>query len=295
MIIFSDVSKSFGNQDTAIKHFSLQINDGDLVVITGPSGTGKTTLMNLLIKEYEPSEGEIELDGEKLSQLKKINIPQLRRKIGVVFQDYKLIKDMNVWENIALPVYIQGKSDREVEERVTDLLNLIGLTDKALSFPNQLSGGEAQRVSIARALACGPKIIFADEPTGNLDAEASIAIARLLKKINQLGTTLLFATHDHLVLEELAKEKIVRLERKIEELEENNQKQAEQLENMQDFEFKEEILEQEEQVHEKHEEAEEHEEKVKKSRKSALKKTQEEDQNQDHKNASNKKKKTKSK
>ncbi len=295
MIIFSDVSKSFGNQDTAIKHFSLQINDGDLIVITGPSGTGKTTLMNLLIKEYEPSEGEIELDGEKLSQLKKTHIPQLRRKIGVVFQDYKLIKEMNVWENIALPAYIQGKTDREVEERVTDLLNLIGLTDKALLFPNQLSGGEAQRVSIARALACGPKIIFADEPTGNLDAEASIAITRLLRKINQLGTTLLFATHDNLVLEELAKEKIVRLERKIEELEENNQKQAEQLEKMQDLECKEEMLEQEEHAQEKHDEAEEHEEKLKKSRKSISKKSKEEDKNQDQKNDSNKKKKTKSK
>ena len=295
MIIFSDVSKSFGNQDTAIKHFSLQINDGDLIVITGPSGTGKTTLMNLLIKEYEPSEGEIELDGEKLSQLRKTHIPQLRRKIGVVFQDYKLIKDMNVWENIALPAYIQGKTDREVEERVTDLLSLIGLTDKALSFPNQLSGGEAQRVSIARALACGPKIIFADEPTGNLDAEASIAITRLLRKINQLGTTLLFATHDNLVLKELAKEKIVRLEKKIEQLEENNRKQAEQIENMQDFEFKEEVLEQEEHDHEEQEEQEEHEATVKKSRKSALKKSKEEKKNQDQKNDSNKKKKTKSK
>jgi cell division transport system ATP-binding protein len=231
MIIFSDVSKSFGNQDTAIKHFSLEIKDGDLLVITGPSGTGKTTLMKLLIKEYEPSEGDIELDGEKYSQLKTAKIPELRRKIGVVFQDYKLIKEMNVWENIAIPIYIQGKTDREVEERVTNLLNLVDLTDKALLFPRQLSGGEAQRVSIARALACGPKIIFADEPTGNLDAAASLAITRLLKKINQLGTTLLFATHDNLVLQELAKEKIVTLEKKIKKIEENNEEQLEKIED----------------------------------------------------------------
>jgi cell division transport system ATP-binding protein len=237
MIIFSDVSKSFGDQETAIKHFSLEIKDGDFLVITGPSGTGKTTLMKLLIKEYDPSDGEIELDGEKYSQVKKNKIPELRRKIGVVFQDYKLIKEMNVWENIALPIYIQGKKDREVEERVTDLLNLVNLTDKALLFPRQLSGGEAQRVSIARALACGPKIIFADEPTGNLDAEASLAITRLLKKINELGTTLLFATHDNLVLKELAKEKIVKLEKKIEELEETKEKQAEQLKEIAHFEF----------------------------------------------------------
>jgi cell division transport system ATP-binding protein len=228
MIIFSDVSKFFGTQKTAINHFSLEIKDGDLLVITGPSGVGKTTLMKLLIKEYEPSEGEIELDGEKFSELKKSKIPELRRKIGVVFQDYKLIKEMNVWENIALPIYIQGKKDQEIEERVTDLLNLVGLNDKALLFPRQLSGGEAQRVSIARALACGPKIIFADEPTGNLDAEASLSITRLLKKINQLGTTLLFATHDNLVLQELAKEKTVRLEKKVEEKEEKDQEQEEE-------------------------------------------------------------------
>ena len=198
MIIFSDVSKSFGTQDTAIKHFSLQINDGDLLVITGPSGTGKTTLMKLLIKEYEPSEGEIELDGEKYSQLKKKGIPELRRKIGVVFQDYKLIKEMNVWENIALPVYIQGKKDREVEERVTDLLNLVDLTDKAHLFPGQLSGGEAQRVSIARALACGPKIIFADEPSGNLDHSNSQKIGNLLFScVKEKAKSLILVTHNH--------------------------------------------------------------------------------------------------
>ncbi len=214
MIVFSSVSKSFADEPTAIVDLNLEINEGDLVVITGPSGAGKTTLMKLLIKEYTPSSGEITFENRPLSQFKKSEIPALRRQIGVVFQDYKLIEDMNVWENIALPLYISNKKEAEIESRITDLLNLIGLADKAMQFPRQLSGGEAQRVSIARALANGPKVIFADEPTGNLDSEASIKITKLLKKINELGTTLLFATHDQLVLDELDKEKVVHLEKK---------------------------------------------------------------------------------
>ena len=221
MIVFSSVSKSFGDNKTAIDNFSFEVKDGDLVVITGPSGAGKTTLMKLMIKEYDPSEGEITFEGKKINELKDSEIPELRRKIAVVFQDYKLIQDLNVWENIALPMNIAGKTQKEIEERVTDLLNLVELADKALYFPNQLSGGEAQRISIARALATSPKIIFADEPTGNLDSEASLRITRLLKKINQLGTTLLFATHDDLVLKELAKEKTIELRKKIQEVKEN--------------------------------------------------------------------------
>ena len=212
MIVFSSITKSFDGSKTAIVDLSLEINEGDLVVITGPSGAGKTTLMKLLIKEYSPSSGEITFDDQALSQLKKSEIPALRRKIGVVFQDYKLIEDMNVWENIALPLYISKQSDSEIESRVTDLLNLVGLADKAMQFPRQLSGGEAQRVSIARALSTAPKVIFADEPTGNLDSEASIKITKLLRKINELGTTLLFATHDQLVLDELDREKVIHLE-----------------------------------------------------------------------------------
>ncbi len=213
MIIFSSVSKSFADQPTAIVDLNLEVNEGDLVVITGPSGAGKTTLMKLLIREYSPSQGSITFDNRPLEQFKKSEIPKLRRQIGVVFQDYKLIEEMNAWENIALPLYIAGTKEAEIESRVTDLLNLIGLADKALHFPRQLSGGEAQRVSIARALATGPKVIFADEPTGNLDSEASLKITRLLKKINELGTTLLFATHDEEVLKELAEAKTVHLEK----------------------------------------------------------------------------------
>lgn len=213
MIVFSSVSKSFADTQTAIFDLNLEINPGDLLVITGPSGAGKTTLMKLLIREYLPSQGEITFEGKSLSKFKKSEIPGLRRQIGVVFQDYKLIEEMNVWENIALPLYICNKKEAEIESRVTDLLNLIGLADKALQFPRQLSGGEAQRVSIARALATAPKVIFADEPTGNLDPEASIRIAKLLKKINELGTTLLFATHDKIVLDEFKGEKVVHLEK----------------------------------------------------------------------------------
>lgn len=176
------------------------VEPGELIFITGPSGSGKTTLMRLLTREYTPTEGEIFFKDEPISEIKASNVHEHRRKIGVVFQDYQLVPEMNVWENIALPLYVSGKKTEEVEQRVTDLLNLIKLPEKADQFPSQLSGGEAQRVSIARALAIGPELIFADEPTGNLDPETSKAIARLLRKINELGTTILIATHDQEVM-----------------------------------------------------------------------------------------------
>lgn len=196
MIIFNNVSKQFSESSFALKNVSFEVEPGELVFITGNSGSGKTTLMRLMTKEYLPSDGEIQIEDMNLSDLHHSSLHELRRKIGVVFQDYKLLPEMNVWENISLPLYIVGTPEHEVERRVTDLLRLVGLADKAQLFPSQLSGGEAQRVSIARSLTTGPAVIFADEPTGNLDPETALAVASLLHKINKLGTTLLFATHN---------------------------------------------------------------------------------------------------
>lgn len=200
IIRFETVSKEFTPESYGLKEISFAVDPGEMVFITGHSGSGKTTLMRLLTKEYTPSSGDIFFHEEPLSDIGKGNIHHHRRRIGVVFQDYRLVSEMNVWENIALPLYVTGKKEHEIEQRVTDLLNLIKLPDKADQFPSQLSGGEAQRVSIARALAIGPEVIFADEPTGNLDPDTSRAIARLLLKINELGTTILIATHDQEVL-----------------------------------------------------------------------------------------------
>lgn len=212
MIVFSSVSKQFLPDTYALKDVSFEINPGELVLLTGPSGSGKTTLMRLLTKEYAPTSGEIFFHNINLNDIKNSQVHEHRRKIGVVFQDYKLIPELNVWENIALPLSIIGKSESEIEERVTDLLELVSLTDKALHFPKQLSGGEAQRISIARALSTAPAIIFADEPTGNLDKDNSLQIAKLLTKINELGTTIVFATHDHDVLDILNGERHIVLE-----------------------------------------------------------------------------------
>jgi len=200
MIIFNSVYRTFDPDDSGLKDISFTIDPGELVMITGHSGSGKTTIMRLLTKEYTPNKGEISFDEQNLSKIKKSKLHEHRRKIGVVFQDYRLIPEMNVWENIALPLAITGKKDTEIAERVTDLLNLIQLPEKAHLFPSQLSGGEAQRISIARALANAARVIFADEPTGNLDQDTSQSIAHLLKQINELGTTLIFATHDPKVL-----------------------------------------------------------------------------------------------
>lgn len=203
MIVFAQVTKQFGDNPPAVAEVSFNVEDGEFLFLTGHSGSGKTTLLKLLTKEYLLTEGEIEFDGTPLSQIKNSKLHHHRRKIGVIYQDYRLLPELNVWENIALALEIIGKPQHEIEERVTDLLELVQLTDKVYFFPAELSGGESQRVGIARALATAPALILADEPTGNLDQENALLIARLFNKIHELGTTILFATHSPVILETL--------------------------------------------------------------------------------------------
>jgi cell division transport system ATP-binding protein len=201
MILFSTVTKSFGGDTSpALENISFEVQKGEFIFLTGPSGSGKSTLLKIITREYLPTSGDVQFESESLNKLRGSKIHHHRRKIGVVFQDYRLLPELNVWENVALPLQIIGKSNQEIEERVTDLLTLVQLTDKAYSFPGQLSGGESQRIGIARALATAPSVLLADEPTGNLDPINTQLIARLFHKIHEMGTTILFATHDPTIL-----------------------------------------------------------------------------------------------
>ncbi len=196
MIVFDHVTKLFPTGQTALDDVSFQIDNGEFIYIVGESGAGKTTLMRLLTKEYVPTQGVILFNDINLQDIKKHHIPVLRREIGVVFQDYKLLFERTVAENIALAFEIMGEKPADAHTKVLELLELVGLSEKADFFPKQLSGGEAQRVSIARSLATNPKLLFADEPTGNLDFETGESIVKLFESINKLGTTILMATHN---------------------------------------------------------------------------------------------------
>lgn len=196
MIEFSGVTKSYPNGEIVLDDISLSVSQGEFLLITGKSGSGKTTLGRLLIRDLVPTKGTIVIDGEDLSKIKSKNIPQLRRKIGFVFQDYKIIPDKTIFENISYTLEIAGFDRKKIADRIDKLLDLVGIPTKGNLFPLQLSGGELQRGSIARAIAAEPPILFADEPTGNLDRETSVEIFDLLKKINAAGTTIIMATHD---------------------------------------------------------------------------------------------------
>ena len=205
MITMENVSKAYVEGIPAIKNISLHIDRGEFVFIVGDSGSGKSTLIKLLLKELEPTSGKITVNGQNLGRLKRKQIPRYRRKIGVVFQDFRLLKDRNVYENIAFAQRVIMTPTRKIRREVPKMLSLIGLAEKYKSFPKQLSGGEQQRVALARALVNHPDLLLADEPTGNLDPKNSWEIMKLLESINEKGTTVLFVTHNREIVDEMKK------------------------------------------------------------------------------------------
>ncbi|NMC36498.1 ATP-binding cassette domain-containing protein [Candidatus Beckwithbacteria bacterium] len=195
-IVFDQVSHKFGDETLALDNVSCEIEPGEMVFLVGPSGSGKTTFLRLLLRELRPTQGKIMLDNIEISNKKGICVPKLRRQIGASFQDVKLLMDRTIFENIAMAMEIVGKKPQEIKEAVEAVLDLVDLTDKADKFPVQLSGGEIQRIGIARAVVGDPVLIFADEPTANLDDESAWKIASLLKEINRSGKTVIVATHN---------------------------------------------------------------------------------------------------
>ncbi|MCC6750004.1 MAG: cell division ATP-binding protein FtsE [Deltaproteobacteria bacterium] len=211
MIQLRDVSKTFGSQVAALKGVTLHIRKGELVILTGPSGAGKTTLLRTIFAAERPDEGEILLAGRSISRLRRGSIPYLRRNIGVVFQDFKLLKERTALENVAVALEIRGLGGREVRRRSLEALAAVGLSDAAPTRVGVLSGGEQQRVAIARAVVGEPAIVLADEPTGNLDPERSHDILDLLDQIARRGTTVVLATHDPMVVEHAAATRVIQL------------------------------------------------------------------------------------
>lgn len=197
MIEFRNVYKTYDNGTKALKEFNLFIDEGEFVFIVGASGAGKSTLLKILMREEVPNSGEVIVDGRKLSTLRHKDIPYYRRSMGIVFQDFRLIPNMNVFDNVAFAMRVTGASTKAVRKKVPYVLGLVGLNDKARCLPKELSGGEQQRVGLARALINNPSIIIADEPTGNVDPRMSFEIVDMLNEINHRGTTVLMVTHEH--------------------------------------------------------------------------------------------------
>ena len=196
MIKLEHVSKSYSAGIPALNDVSLNIEEGEFVFVVGDSGSGKSTLIKLLLKELEPTEGTITINGRRLNKIRRRQIPKFRRNIGVVFQDFRLLKDRNIYDNVAFAQKVIGESNRSIKKNVPKLLSMVGLAAKYRSYPRQLSGGEQQRVAIARALINKPKILLADEPTGNLDANNAWEIMKLMEEINEQGTTVVVVTHN---------------------------------------------------------------------------------------------------
>ena len=196
MIKLEHVSKSYSAGIPALNDVNLEIEDGEFVFIVGDSGSGKSTMIKLLLKELEPSAGTIMINGKNLGKIRRRQIPKFRRNIGVVFQDFRLLKDRNVYENIAFAQKVIGESTRNIKKKVPTFLSMVGLAAKYRSYPKELSGGEQQRVAIARALINEPSILLADEPTGNLDNNNAWEIMKLLEEVNDRGTTVIVVTHN---------------------------------------------------------------------------------------------------
>ena len=196
MIRFIDVQKTYDNGTKALKGVSRRIDDGEFAFLVGPSGSGKSTIIKLITGEEEPTDGRLMVNGYNMGSIRNRQLPYMRRTLGVIFQDFRLIEKKTVWENLEFVMRAVGASPREIRKRIPYVLDLVGLTRKDDRYPDQLSGGEQQRVAIARALVNNPHMIIADEPTGNLDPGRSLEIMMLLEKINELGTTMLVVTHE---------------------------------------------------------------------------------------------------
>ncbi|MCL4397711.1 cell division ATP-binding protein FtsE [Patescibacteria group bacterium] len=210
MIKLDSVTKKFPDGTTALDDINLEINDGEFVFLVGPSGAGKTTILRLILRNFLPSSGQVQIDEHDLKKINGGKIIQLRRKIGCVFQDLKLLNDRSILENVALSLWVLGKNAKEVDTESREKLELVGLSQKINCFPAQLSGGELQRAAIARALAGDPKYLLADEPTGNVDDENAWKIVKILEQINDNGTTVIMATHNPEIVDKLNK-RVVRL------------------------------------------------------------------------------------
>ena len=205
MIVFEDVRKIYEPDVVAVDGVSFVIDKGEFVFVVGPSGSGKSTIIRLLLKELEPTSGRILVGGRDLNRLKRSKVPLLRRNVGCVFQDFKLLRDRSAFENIAYALRVQGESTTSIRKKVPEVLALVGLAHKSASRPDELSGGEQQRVSIARAVVNHPPLLICDEPTGNLDPDTSVGIMQLLYRINRTGTTVVMATHDREMVDKMRK------------------------------------------------------------------------------------------
>lgn len=212
MIDFKNVTKVYNNNVLALSNLNVHIDQGEFVFLVGPSGAGKSTFIKMLLKEVDPTAGSVIVAGSDLTKLTRREVPYYRRKIGVVFQDFRLIQTLNVFENVAFALRVIGASEKDIQKKVPAVLSMVGLSKKREAFPTELSGGEQQRVSIARAIVNSPSLLIADEPTGNLDPETSLEIMDILSDISRAGTTIVMATHARDIVDSM-KKRVIAIEK----------------------------------------------------------------------------------